>query len=69
MRGIVEHISLGWLKLLTAIGFAVIAAAVWLVRRRTVFEGVTDGKWWRDLRLWTAVIMATQVLIYLLLGT
>lgn len=69
MRDLVERISLRWLKLLTAIGFAAIAAVVWLVRRQTVFEGVTDRKWWRDLRLWTAVTMATQVVIYLLLGT
>ncbi len=69
MRDVVEGISLTWLKMLIAIGFAVIAAVVWLVRRETVFAGVADRKWWRDLRLWTGVIMATQVVIYLLLGT
>jgi len=69
MRDLVESIWLKWLKIFTVIGFAIIAAVVWLVRRETVFEGVTDRKWWRDLRLWTAVIMATQVIIYLLLGT
>jgi len=69
LRGVVEGISLKWLKIFTVIGFAIIAAVVWLVRRETVFEGVPDRKWWRDLRLWTVVIMATQVVIYLWLGT
>jgi len=69
MRDVVERISLSWVKVLTVVGFALIAAVVWLVRRETVFEGVADRKWWRDLRLWTLVIMATQVIIYLLLGT
>lgn len=69
MRELVERISLSSVRLFTVIAFVLVAAAVWLVRRQTVFEGVVDRKWWRDLRLWTLVVMATQVVIYLLLGT
>lgn len=68
MREVVEGISLSSVKYFTVIGFVLVAAAVWLVRRQTVFEGVVDRKWWRDLRLWTVVVVATQVVIYLLLG-
>jgi hypothetical protein len=69
LKKVVKRVSLDQVKLFAVIWFVAIAAVVWLVRRKTVFEGVTDRKWWRDLRLWTAVIMATQVIIYLLLGT
>ena len=69
MRNVVQEIPPKSVKIVIAVGFLVIAAAVWLVRRKTVFEGVADRKWWRDLRLWTVVIVATQVVIYLLLGT
>jgi hypothetical protein len=69
MRNVVQSIPLRWVKLLTVIGFAAIAGVVWLVGRETIFEGAGDRKWWRDLRLWTAVIMVTQVVIYILLGT
>lgn len=69
MRELVERISLSSVRLFTVVAFVLVAAAVWLVRRRTVFEGMVDGKWWRDLRLWTVIIVATQVVIYLLLGT
>ncbi len=69
LKKMVKRVSLDQVKLFAVIWFVAIAGIVWLVRRKTVFEGVTDRKWWRDLRLWTAVIMATQVIIYLLLGT
>ncbi len=69
MRGVVETISLGYVKIFTAIGFLVIAAVTWLVRRETVFDPTTGRKWWRDLRLWTALIMASLIVTYLLLGT
>jgi len=69
MRRVVERIPLNWVKMLAALGFLLIAAVVWLVRRETVFEGTTDRKWWRDIRLWTVVVMATQIIVYLLLGT
>lgn len=69
MRGVVASIPHVWVKIFTAVGFLVIAAVVWLVRRETVYYEVTERKWWRDLRLWTAVIIATQIVIYLLLGT
>lgn len=69
MREVVKGIALWWVKRFTVLGFVLIAAVVWLVRRETVFAGVADRKWWRDLRLWTVVVVATQVIIYLLLGT
>lgn len=69
LKGLVKGIPLWWVKRFTVLGFALIAVVVWLVRRETIFAGVADRKWWRDLRLWTLVVMATQVVIYLLLGT
>jgi hypothetical protein len=69
MRGAVERISLSWVRLFTVIALVLIAAVVCFVQRQTVFEGVVDRRWWRDLRLWTLVVVATQVVIYLLLGT
>lgn len=68
MRDVVESIPLSSVRLLAVIAFGLIAIVVWFVRRTTVFEGVVDGRWWRDLRLWTLVVVATQVVIYLLLG-
>jgi hypothetical protein len=69
MRDAVSRISLEWVKVSVVIGFLAIGAVVWLVRRDKVFEGVGERTWWRDLRLWTVVIVATQIVIYLLLGT
>jgi cation transport ATPase len=69
MRSLVERVPLSSVRLFTVIGFVVIAGVVWLVRRETVFGGFGEKDWWRDPRLWTLVIAATQVVIYLLLGT
>jgi len=68
LRGAVVSISLQWVKILTAVGLAMVAGAVWLVRRETLYRGLQERQRWRDLRLWTAVIVAAQIIIYLLLG-
>lgn len=70
MKEVAASIPLRWVKIFTAALFVLIAGVVWLIRPADggVFEGAPDRKRWRDLRLWTAVVMATQTIVYLLLG-
>lgn len=68
MRGIAASAARAWVAIFSAIGFLIIAAVVWLVHGKTVFEGAPDRKRWRDIRLWTVVVMVAQAIIYFLLG-
>jgi hypothetical protein len=52
-----------------AIGLFVVAGIwVWTLRREFIFRGAPDQKWWRDLRLWSMIVLLPYITIYLLLG-
>jgi hypothetical protein len=52
-----------------AIGLFVVAGAwVWTLRREFIFRGAPDQKWWRDLRIWSMVVLLPYIGVYLLLG-
>jgi len=52
-----------------AIGLFVVAGAwVWTLRREFIFRGAPDHQWWRDLRLWSMVVLLPYIAVYLLLG-
>ena len=58
-----------WVWLSCAISLFVIAGcAVWTLRRSYVYLGAPDQSRWRDLRIWSTVLLIPYVLIYLLLG-
>lgn len=58
-----------WVWLACAIGlFLVAGCAVWCLRRSYVYLGAPDESRWRDLRIWSTVLLIPYILIYLLLG-
>ena len=52
-----------------AIGLFVIAGLwVWTLRRDFIFRGAPGQEWWRDLRLWSMLVLLPYITVYLLLG-
>jgi heme A synthase len=39
---------------------------VWAISRpkEYILKGSPDRKWWRDLRLWAAIILVVQIVLY-----
>jgi len=48
--------------------FVVAGIWVWTLRREFIFRGAPDQKWWRDLRIWSMVVLLPYIAIYLILG-
>ena len=64
---------LGSLPMSVAIGcaiglFTVAGIWVWTLKREFIFRGAPDQQWWRDLRLWSMLVLLPYVAVYLLLG-
>lgn len=52
-----------------AIGLFVVAGiAVWTLKRDYVYLGAPDKAGWRDLRIWSTLLLIPYILVYLLLG-
>ncbi len=52
-----------------AIGLFVVAGVwVWTLRREFIFRGAPDQQCWRDLRIWSMIVLLPYIAIYLLLG-
>lgn len=52
-----------------AVGLFVIEGIlVWTLRHSYVFLGAPDQARWRDLRIWSTLLLVPYILIYLLLG-
>jgi len=52
-----------------AIGLFVLAGMwVWTLRADFIFRGAPDRSRWRDLRIWSMIVLLPYIAIYLLLG-
>jgi len=52
-----------------AIGLFVLAGIwVWTLRSDFIFRGAPDRRRWRDLRIWSMLVLLPYITIYLLLG-
>jgi len=52
-----------------AVGLFVLAGIwVWTLRADFIFRGAPDRSRWRDLRIWSMVVLLPYIAIYLLLG-
>jgi hypothetical protein len=60
-----KSIPLIWGTVIAAAGFAGMIAWAWLRPKAYIFKGAPDQKWWRDLRIWTTVLLGLQIIIYL----
>ncbi len=57
-------IPLGWGKVIAIIAFAAIAIWAWMRPRNFIYEEAPDQSRWRDLRIWTSVLMVIHIIIY-----
>jgi len=58
-----------WVAMACAIGLFVLAGIwVWTLRDDFIFRGAPDRSRWRDLRIWSMVVLLPYIMIYLLLG-
>jgi len=52
-----------------AIGLFVLAGIwVWTLRADFIFRGAPDRSRWRDLRIWSMIVLLPYITVYLLLG-
>lgn len=60
-----NDLPLYWAKV-TGTAFFVLVI-VWALRRprNYIFRGAPDRKVWRDLRLWAAIVLVAQVVLYI----
>lgn len=58
-------VPLYWAKILGTIFF--VSVIVWALKRpkEYIFKGAPDRKRWRDLRIWAAIILIVQILLYI----
>lgn len=58
-------LPLYWAKILGTIFFA--SVIIWALTRpkEFIFRGAPDRQRWRDLRLWAAVILVVQIILYI----
>ncbi|MCK4304619.1 MAG: hypothetical protein KAY24_10320 [Candidatus Eisenbacteria sp.] len=58
-------IPLFWAKILGTIFF--VSVIIWALMRpkEYIFRGAPDRKRWRDLRIWAAVILVVQIILYI----
>lgn len=60
-----KSIPLFWGKILAVAGFAIIILWAWLRPRGYILSGAPDRRWWRDLRIWTTLLLVMQIILYL----
>lgn len=57
-------VPLSWARDLILIIYVVILIAVWLLKRDYIFQGAPNQKWWRNLKLWATLAIASQLFVY-----
>jgi len=62
------ELPLVWAVIITIIGY--LGMIVWICSRpqKYIYAGSPDQKKWRDLRLWSVLLMIIQIVIYVMLG-
>jgi hypothetical protein len=60
-----KSIPLYWGKITAAVLFAGMIFWAWFRPRNFIFNDAPDRRWWRDLRIWTTVLLGLQIIIYL----
>ena len=60
-----KSIPLFWGTITAVAGFAVMIIWAWFRPKSYIFKGAPDQRWWRDLRIWTTVLLGLQIIIYL----
>jgi hypothetical protein len=58
-------LPLMWGKIIAVIAFVGTTIWAWRRPRSFIYQGASDSRAWRDLRIWATVLMAVQIVIYL----
>jgi hypothetical protein len=60
-----KSIPLFWGKIIAVVLFAGIVIWAWFRPKEYIYKEAPDKHWWRDLRIWTTVLLGLQIIIYL----
>ena len=52
-------------KYIAALFFLGMIIWAWFRPKSYILKGAPDQRWWRDLRIWTTVLLGLQIIIYL----
>ena len=58
-------LPLYWATIVASVFFAAVMIWVLLIPRKYIYRGASDGKRWRDLRIWAVAILLLQVALYI----
>lgn len=60
-----QNIPLIWAKYIAGIFFIAMIVWVMVLPKEYIFKGAPDKKGWRDLRIWAAIILIVQIILYI----
>ncbi len=66
MNEFLYSIPVYWGKILAVLFFIAMAVFALKLPKKFIMQGSPDNERWRDLRLWAVVLMASQIIIYLI---
>ncbi len=55
-----------WANYISIVGFVLLALLVWKIPRHIIYSQAPDDARWRDIRIWATVLIAMQLVLYLL---
>ena len=59
------HVSIFWARFAIVVLFLGILVFVWSLPNRYIFQGSTNRKWYRNLKLWATLQIAIYFYLYL----
>ncbi len=60
-----QNVSDAWAKFFVLMAFIAPLIFALTLKKSYIYEGAGDRAWWRNLKLWVLLVVATQVGIYL----
>lgn len=60
-----SDLSEGWARFLVIMAFIIPLVGALLMPKKYIYQGATDQKPWRNLKVWVFIIVVVQVAIYL----
>ncbi len=60
-----HNVPNGWGRFFLIVAFIVPLIFAFTLKKKYIYAGAADNHWWRNLKLWTLLIVVIQIAIYL----
>lgn len=58
------ELPVAWANYASIVGFLCLGIVVWMIPRHLIYRGAADNARWRDIRIWATVLIAIQLVLY-----